>query len=345
MAYALTLATISFVLAVIWGPPLIRLLRRHRIGQVIRVEGPTAHQSKMGTPTMGGLMIIVPVFVITVAANMVQLLSSTPFGQSLLAELGIARQVFVGRSIIAPLFALIAFGAFGVVDDYLSVRPRDGQRGLPARQQLPLQIAIAAVIAGVLYFYGAQFAGNLALPTVRGKIEIGVMWIPIAVFVIVATCNGVNLTDGLDGLAGTCSAVAFASYGVIAFLQGQGWLATFCFTMVGAILAFLWFNAHPADMFMGGAGSVALGGTLGTVALMTGQWLLLPLVSIVFVGEAASVVLQVCYFKRTKGKRLFKMSPLHNHFVLLGWSETHITQRFWLISILAGMIGIALALL
>src|SRR5437763_9509189 len=140
MAYALTLATISFLLAVIWGPPLIGLLRRNRIGQVIRVEGPSEHQSKMGTPTMGGLMIIVPVVVVTLAANIVQILSSTPLGQSLLTSLGIARQVFVGRSIIVPLFALLAFGLFGAVDDYLSVRPRNGKRGLLAREQFPVQI-------------------------------------------------------------------------------------------------------------------------------------------------------------------------------------------------------------
>lgn len=152
MAYSLTLATVSFLLAVIWGPPLIRLLRRNRIGQTIRVEGPSTHQSKMGTPVMGGLMIIVPVVVLTLAVNLVQLLSSTSFGQALLAELGIARQVFVGRSIVVPLFALLAFGIFGMVDDYLVVRPRaNGVRGLKAREQFPLQIAIAAIIAGILF--------------------------------------------------------------------------------------------------------------------------------------------------------------------------------------------------
>ncbi len=344
MAYALTLATISFLLAVIWGPPLISLLKRRRIGQVIRLEGPSEHQAKMGTPTMGGLMIIVPVVVVTLAANIVQILSSTPFGQSLLAELGVARQVFVGRSIIVPLFALVAFGIFGAVDDYLSVRPRNGKRGLMAREQFPVQFLLAAIVALVLYF-GPPELSSVAIPGVRQKIELGMLWLPVAMIFIVGCANAVNMTDGLDGLAGTTAAVAFAAYAVIAFLQGQGWLGTFCFTMVGAILAFLWFNAYPAEMFMGGTGSMALGGTLGTVALMTGQWLLFPVVGIIFIAEAGSVILQVAYFKRTKGKRLFKMSPLHNHFVLTGWSEMHITQRFWLISILAAMLGIALALL
>ncbi len=345
MAYPLTLATISFFLAVIWGRPLIGLLRRKRIGQTIRVEGPSAHQSKMGTPTMGGLMIIVPVVVLTVAVNLVQFLSSTPFGQALLADLGIARQIFTGRSIVVPLFALLAFGIFGMIDDYLSVRPRtNGERGLRAREQFPVQIGLAALIAGVLFF-GPPQLNSVAFPGIREKIELGIFWLPIGIFIIVASANAVNFTDGLDGLAGTTSALAFAAYGIIAFLQGQGWLATFCFIMVGALLAFLWFNAYPAEMFMGGTGSVALGGTLGTVALMTGQWLLLPIIGVIFVAEIGCVILQIVYFKRTHGKRLFKMAPLHNHFVLTGWSETHITQRFWLVGILGAMAGIALALL
>lgn len=345
MAYSLTLATISFLLAVIWGPPLIRLLKRNRIGQIIRVEGPQEHQTKMGTPTMGGFMIIVPVFVLTIAANLIQIIASTAAGQTFLTALGVARTQFVGRSIIVPLFALLAFGLFGALDDYLSVRPRrNGTRGLLAREQFPVQFIIAGIIAAVLYF-GPPQLNSVAVPTIRKPIEIGPLWLPVAILIIVAMVNAVNLTDGLDGLAGTTSAVAYSAYAVIAFLQGQSFLGTFCFTMVGAILAFLWFNAFPADMFMGGTGSVALGGTLATVALMTGQWLLLPIIGIIFVAEAGSVLLQVLYFKRTHGKRLFKMSPLHNHFVLIGWSEMHISQRFWLISILGAMFGITLALL
>ena len=164
-------------------------------------------------------------------------------------------------------------------------------------------------------------------------------------FIIVGTSNAVNLTDCLDVLAGIIAAVAFAAYGVIAFLQGQTWLVAFVFTTVGATLAFLWYNAYPAELFMGDTGSLALGATLAVVALMTGQWLLLPVVGFVFMAEALSVILQVAYFKTTGGKRLFKMSPLHHHFELLGWSETHVTQRFWLIGILSAMLGIALALI
>jgi phospho-N-acetylmuramoyl-pentapeptide-transferase len=149
----------------------------------------------------------------------------------------------------------------------------------------------------------------------------------------------------LDGLAGSIAAVSFTAYGVIAFLQGQIWLVAFAFTVVGAVFAFLWYNAHPAELFMGDVGSLAIGATLAVVALMTGQWLLLPIIGFVFVAEALSVILQVTYFKMTGGKRLFKMSPLHHHFELLGWSETHVTQRFWLVGILSAMLGIALALI
>jgi len=161
--------------------------------------------------------------------------------------------------------------------------------------------------------------------------------------------NAVNLADGLDGLAGSVAAVAFIAFGIIAFLQQQNPLLSFCFTIVGALFAFLWFNAHPAQLFMGGTGSLALGATLAVVALMSFQWLLLPIIGIIFVAEAGSVVLQVSFFKLTRklkgtGRRIFKMTPLHHHFQVLGWSETQITQRFWLVGIMAAMLGIALAL-
>ena len=172
---------------------------------------------------------------------------------------------------------------------------------------------------------------------------------PIAMFIIVGYGNAVNLTDGLDGLAGLIAATAFAGYGAIAHLQGQIFLVRFCFTIVGALFAFLWYNVHPAELFMGDTGSLALGATLGTVALMTSQWLLLPVVALIPLAETISVILQVFYFKYTRrrfgqGQRLFKMSPLHNHFELLGWSETQVVQRFWLVGLLAAMAGVALAL-
>jgi len=324
MAYSLTLGTISFLLAVIWGRPLINFLRRQRIGKPIRMDGPSTHQPKIGTPTMGGLMVIVPVLVITGVLNVANLLGLN----------------LIGRSILVPMGAMAAFGALGAVDDLVGVRRVS--TGILARQKLLWQTIFAAITALALHF--ALDLRSVALPGVPEKINIGLWYVPIAMFLVVGFSNAVNLTDGLDALAGSLAALAFAAYGVIAFLQGQIWLVAFDFTVVGAILAFLWYNAYPAELFMGDIGSLALGATLVVVALMTGQWLLLPVVGFMFVAEATSVMLQVGYYKLSGGKRLFKMAPLHHHFELLGWSETQVVQRFWLVGILTAMLGIALAL-
>jgi len=185
---------------------------------------------------------------------------------------------------------------------------------------------------------------ELFWPGYPDPIPMGIAYIPIATIIIVGFSNAVNFTDGLDGLAGLISITAFTAYGVIALMQEQIFLANFCFTIVGALLGFIWFNVHPAQLFMGDTGSLALGATLGTVALMTGQWLLLPLIAIIPVSEVLSVVLQVIYFKWTGGKRLFKMAPLHHHFELLGWSETQVVQRFWIINLLTVLLGIAISM-
>ncbi|MBN2389418.1 MAG: phospho-N-acetylmuramoyl-pentapeptide-transferase, partial [Anaerolineae bacterium] len=182
------------------------------------------------------------------------------------------------------------------------------------------------------------------------KIDIGLFYIPVAMFIIIGSANAANLTDGLDGLAGIIMASTFVAYAIIADLQGQIYLERFCFTIVGASFAFLWFNAHPAELIMGDTGSLALGSTLGVVALMTGQWLIWPIVMLMPVAITLSVIIQVGYFKYTKkkygeGRRVFKMAPLHHHFELLGWSETQVVQRFWLVQLLAAMAGVALALI
>jgi phospho-N-acetylmuramoyl-pentapeptide-transferase len=324
MAYSLTLGTISFLLAVIWGRPLINLLRNLRIGKQIRIDGPSTHQTKMGTPTMGGLMALVPVLIITGVLNVANLLGLN----------------LIGRSILVPMGVMVAYGILGALDDLAGVRRVP--TGMLARYKFIWQVIFAAITACALHFI--LDLRSVALPGVPEKIDIGLWYIPVAMFIIVGTSNAVNLTDGLDALAGSLAAVAFAAYGVVAFLQGQIWLVAFDFTVVGAIFAFLWYNAYPAELFMGDTGSLSLGATLAIVALMTGQWLLLPVVGFMFVAEALSVILQVGYFKLTGGKRLFKMSPLHHHFELLGWSETQVTQRFWLVGILTAMLGIALAL-
>ncbi len=350
MSFALTLAAVSFLLAVIWGRPLINELKRRRIGKQIRIEGPNTHQVKTGTPTMGGILFLAPVFLITVVLNLANFLSGVQWGKTILRIFNFAEgSPLIGKSILAPLLVLVSFGFLGARDDLAGVRGKrtDGQ-GMLARFKASYQILLALATALGLYFF--LDLHSVAIPGIEQKINLGLVYIPIAMFIIVAESNAVNLTDGLDGLAGSTAAVAFAIYGIIAHLQGQYPLMSFCFTMVGALFAFLWYNAHPAELFMGDTGALALGATLAVVALMTGQWLLLPIVGLVFVAEALSDVLQVGFFKWTRrrtgqGKRIFKMAPLHHHFELLGWSETHVMQRFFLISILAGMLGIALALL
>jgi phospho-N-acetylmuramoyl-pentapeptide-transferase len=334
VAYPLALGAITFFLAVIWGPPLIRWLIRNEMGKKIRVEEPGSHQMKMGTPTMGGLMVIVPVLIITGLLNIANLMGFN----------------FIGQSVLIPMGTLVTFGLLGLIDDLEGIR---GKRvlgeGIMARTKALWQVILALVIALILHF-GPTELRSVAIPGIQERIDIGLLWIPIATFIIVAMSNAVNFSDGLDGLAGSLAAVAFACYGVIAYLQGQVWLAAFCFTTVGALLAFLWFNVHPANLFMGDVGSLAIGATLGVVALMTGQWLLLPIVGAMFVAEALSVTMQISWFKYTRrrygqGRRIFKMAPLHYHFELKGWSETQVMQRFFLCGILAGMLGVALALI
>lgn len=331
-AFALTVAGVTFLLAAIWGGPLITLLRRYRIGKQIRVDGPQSHFTKMGTPTMGGLLIVLPVVGVTLLLNVVNVINGT----------------FTGRSILVPMATLLFFTVLGAWDDWLGlggVRRGEGMRG---RYLLLWQTLIALVIALALYFVlGVRF---VVLPTIPIRFDLGLLFIPVATFIIVGMSNAVNLTDGLDGLCGLVSMIAFLAYGLVALLQGQTYLVRFCFTVVGALFAFLWYNSHPAQMFMGGAGSYSLGATLAVVALMTEDWLLLPFIAIIPVSVAVSVMLQVGYFKWTKkrtgeGKRLFKMAPLHHHFELIGWSETQVVQRFWIVSILFAAVGMALALI
>ena len=325
---ALALSMLGFMLAVIWGSPLIRIMRHLKIGKLIRVEIQDSHFMKMGTPTMGGIMFVLPVTLLTILLN----------GATIL---GYARDV-LGRSVLLPLMVMIIYSILGAVDDWEGVRGNRRGLGMRARTKFIIQTLLAVAIAFVLrYLLGVP---EFYWPGVDFSISLGVFYIPIATFIIVSMSNAVNFTDGLDGLAGLISATCFAAYGGIALMQGQVFIARFCFTVVGALFGFLWFNVHPAELFMGDTGSLSLGATIATIALMTGQWLLLPLIAIIPVSEAFSVVLQIVYFKLTKGKRLFKRAPMHHHFELLGWSETQIVQRFWLVSLLFAMLGIGVAL-
>ena len=331
MSFVLSLAGLSFIMTVIWGTPLLRVLRHFKIGKIIRVDEPGFHQVKVGTPTMGGVMFIVPVALITIMLNAVQLI-------------GLQR---TGRSVLLPLLVLFSYGFLGMLDDWEGIRGKRRGDGMKARTKFAFQVILALVIAAVLkYLFDVP---EMRLPGVQATFELGIWYIPIAAFIIIGGSNAVNFTDGLDGLAGLIAAMAFITYGAIAMLQGQHYVGRFCFTLVGALFGFLWFNVHPASLFMGDTGSLSLGAALAVVALMTGQWAILPVIAIIPVSEAISVIIQVGYFKLTRkltgeGKRFFKMAPLHLHFELLGWSETQVVQRFWLISLLAAMFGIGLAL-
>ena len=330
MSRALLLAAGAFLVTLIFGRYWLGVLRRYRIGKRVRVDGPQSHLVKTGTLTMGGLMIIAPVIVLTMAFNLVD-----------------------RWSMVVPLVTLILFGILGGIDDYLSLeRSAKEQYGFSERVKLIFQIVLALGISLALYLpqpFGLANSGLVRIPFV-GSYDIGFWFFPVAAFIIVATSNAVNLTDGLDGLAGWNLAVAFSAYGVITFLNGEFTnLMTLSFTLVGACVAFLWYNAHPAQVFMGDLGSMALGAVLAVIALQSQQWLLLPLIGVVFVGEALSSAIQKSYYKFSRWRtgtpvRVFRMAPLHHHFELGGWSETQITQRFVLITMVATLIGVSLAL-
>jgi phospho-N-acetylmuramoyl-pentapeptide-transferase len=313
------------MLTVIWGTPLLRILRHFKIGEKIRVEGPERHFTKFGTPTMGGVMIVLPVALITILLNAGSLIGLT----------------VLGRSVLVPLGVMGIYSILGAIDDWEGIRGRRPGQGMRARTKFLLQVLFALATAlGLNYVLDVP---HLFIPGVPVELDLGLFYVPIAMFIIVSTSNAVNLTDGLDGLSGLIAATAFAGFGAIALLQQQVFLARFCFTLVGALFGFLWFNVHPAELFMGDTGSLSLGATLGVVALMTGQWVLLLVIAVIPFSETLSVLLQVLYFKLTGGRRLFKMAPLHHHFELSGWSETQVVQRFWLIGLLFAMVGVAMA--
>jgi phospho-N-acetylmuramoyl-pentapeptide-transferase len=319
MVRALTLGAVAFILSLILAKPIINWLRDRGIGKQIRVDGPPNHQVKTGTPTMGGIIFLIPLVIV----------------------IGVFTDILRFKSLLLPLGIVISCGILGGFDDLLSTVGRN-RGGLTARFKMAWLLVIGAIAAWILRF--PLLHHWVFIPFVPVPIDIGDWILPIAVFGIVGTANAVNIMDGLDTLAGGTTAIAFASYGVIAFLQKQEPVVPLCFSVVGALLAFLWWNAHPAMVFMGDAGSLTLGALLAVCAFMTDQWLLLPLIGIVFVAGIVSDILQVLYFKLTGGKRLFRMAPIQHHFEMIGWSEPQITMRFWLISMLAGMLGIALAL-
>jgi phospho-N-acetylmuramoyl-pentapeptide-transferase len=319
------MGAMAFLITLVLGYPYLNYLRRAGLGKKVRIEGPSTHLEKTGTPTMGGLLVTVVVLVLTV------FLTLTLYRDS-------------GRSILLPMAVLGTATLLGWYDDRMTLVGRKGE-GLRARTKFAL-LGLVALSASIILWDQPNGLGinYIFVPGIRDRIVIGGGVIVLSLLAIMGAAHAVNLTDGLDSLAGHTAAVAYIAYGVIALLYNQIYLVTFCFTVAGALFGFLWFNAHPAEVFMGDSGSLALGATLAVVAMMLGQVLLLLFIGFVFVAEAVSVMLQVLYFKLSGGKRLFRMAPLHHHFEMMGWSETQVAQRFWLISIITGLLGVALAL-
>jgi phospho-N-acetylmuramoyl-pentapeptide-transferase len=328
---AMAVAT-ALVLSLVFGPRFIATLRRLSVGQNIRDVGPQSHQVKAGTPTMGGLLILFAVLVPTLLwANL------------------------TNRLVWLAVAVTLAFGAIGFADDFLKVRRRRNL-GLTARGKLLAQVVVALGAGLALFLLPSGFKPTLVFPFFKEAIvDLGVLYVPFVVVVLVGASNAVNLTDGLDGLAIGATLIAAATYAVFAYVAGNrvvaqylqvpfvpeaGEVAVFCGALVGASLGFLWFNAHPAEVFMGDVGSLAIGGAIGMVAVLAKQEIVLVLVGGVFVVEALSVIIQVASFKLT-GKRVFRMSPLHHHFELAGWAEPKIIVRFWILAILCALLSLS----
>ena len=330
-AYAtVTAMLISFV----FGNLFIRLLKKYKVKESIREDGPKSHMAKEGTPTMGGLMILFSLIVPTL----------------LWADL-------TNYYIQLILFVTVWMGALGFMDDYLKAK-RKQRKGLVARKKFVGQVILGLIFGGILYFAppDPNFGTSTDLPFFKGYfLEFGVFYIPFVILVLTGASNAVNLTDGLDGLAiglvGICAIaflgmsyltgrVDFSEYLNIRYLRGAGELAVFCGALIGSCLGFLWFNSNPARVFMGDTGALALGGVLGGLSLLVKKEILLVIIGGVFVMEAVSVIIQVLYFKAT-GKRVFKMAPLHHHFELAGWAEQQVVVRFWILGVIFALVALS----
>ena len=335
------LAAITALIFALWvGPRVIRLLHKYQIGEEIRIEGPESHQVKKGTPTMGGLIILVGVIIATLLwANLSNIY------------------------LLLIFLATLIMGLIGFIDDYMKAILKI-KKGLIGRYKLIGQITVGLFIGLVLYFH-PFFDGihsNTSIPFLKNyEIDFGVFYIPVIIFVITGASNAVNLTDGLDGLAAGLSAITFISIAGIAYvtsnvnfsdylnviyLPGTEELTIFCLSVFGAALGFLWYNSHPAEIFMGDTGSLALGSAMGTAAILLKKELLLILIGGVFILEVVSVIIQTTFFKYTKrkygeGRRVFKMAPIHHHFELQGWHENKVVVRFWIIGILLALLSLS----
>jgi phospho-N-acetylmuramoyl-pentapeptide-transferase len=321
----------AFIISLVVGPWIIRRLRLKQYGaETIREDTPERHRTKKGTPTMGGIVILTAILVTSVLwANL------------------------TNRYMWVAILATAGFGLIGIWDDATKLRRR---KGLPTRVKFVAQLVVAFAVLQLIFWQPTSvWAPVLAIPFFKGwLVNLGWLWVPFAILVIVGASNAVNLTDGLDGLAIGPVIMAGAAFGVIAYLtgnfraadylkilnvRGAGELTVFCGALIGAAIGFLWFNCHPAEVFMGDAGSLALGGAIGTLAVLTKAELLLPLIGGLYVVEALSVIIQVASFKMT-GRRVFRMAPLHHHYELSGWPEPKIVVRFWIVSFALALLAI-----
>jgi phospho-N-acetylmuramoyl-pentapeptide-transferase len=313
------------------------LLRQHQLGEEIRDDGPASHLAKKGTPTMGGLIIVISIVLAVLLWSDIS-------------------DIYIFLIFIATL----VMAGIGFIDDYLKT-VKKMKRGLISRYKLVGQISLGLFLGAVIYFH-PFFSGihsNTSVPFFKNlEIDFGMLYIVFIAFIVTGTSNAVNLTDGLDGLAAGLSAIAFlafagmsyvtghvrlSDYLNIIYLPGAQELTVFCMAVLGAAVGFLWYNTHPAEIFMGDTGSLALGGALGTVAILIKKELLLVIIGGVFIAEVVSVIIQTTYFKYTRrkygaGKRVFKMTPIHHHFELLGWHESKVVVRFWIIGILLALL-------
>lgn len=335
----LVLSTISFVIAFFWTPALTHFLYKYKLGKSIR-SAKTApiyasiHQKKAGTPTMGGVLIWLTTLILAILFY---------FFYSFWPESVLAKFNFFSRSqTLLPLGVLLATALVGLADDLLNVfkiGPNGG--GMKVRHQLVIYTLIALI--GACWFYFKLDWDVIRIPFVE-NFNIGIWIIPVFIFIIVGTSHSVNLTDGLDGLAGGTLLMSFVSYGAIAFSQGKYDLASFCAVIVGALLAFLWFNINPARFFMGDTGAMSLGVTLGVLAMLTNTILILPIIGFVFVVETLSVIIQILS-KKIRGRKVFLSTPIHHHLEAIGWPEAKIVMRFWVISGVMAAMGLIIFLI
>jgi phospho-N-acetylmuramoyl-pentapeptide-transferase len=334
----LILTTSSFIVAIILTPFWLKILTRYRLGKQIRTEGAPIfaqmHAKKAGTPTMGGLLVWLSVVIV---------LSFFALAAKLFPGTALSGLNFLSRGqTLLPLGAMVISAIIGLGDDLMGVfHIGSNGGGLHMRHRILLYLAVA--VGGAWWFHSKLQWDTFVVPF-WGTFTIGWWYVPIFIFIIVATAFSVNETDGLDGLAGGILMIAFATLGAIAYAQDRFDLAAFCGAIIGALLAFLWFNINPAKFFMGDTGSMGLGVTLGVIAMLTHSALILPFVAFVPVMESVSVILQITS-KKIRGKKLFISSPIHHHFEAKGWPETQITMRFWIIGGLAAGLGLILSLL